>query len=157
MKPYLVRAAVITAVAFCAAPAFAGPGDVALHGDVKLEKTVVENGATKRIYVAPDKVVPGDKLFFSTTYKNNGAGPVNHFVVTNPLPGAVIYSADGGQNAEVSVDGGKTWGLLTALKVKDATGALRAAEATDVTHVRWTVAVVAPGASGSVSYHAVVR
>lgn len=157
MNRIFARAVMAAGLALVAMPALAAPGDVALQGDVKQEKTVVENGAHKRVLITPKKVVPGDKLIFSTAYKNNGTAPVDHFVVTNPLPAAVSYSPEGAQNAEVSVDGGKTWGQLAALKVKDAKGVLRAAQPEDVTHVRWTVAVIAPGASGSVSYHAVVR
>jgi uncharacterized repeat protein (TIGR01451 family) len=140
-----------------AAPALAAAPAVTLQGDVKLEKTVVENGASKQVLIAPKKVVPGDHLVFSTAYRNNGAAPVEHFVVTNPLPKGVAYAIDEAQGSEVSVDGGKTWGQLALLKVADGKGGLRAAQASDVSHVRWTVAVIAPGASGAVSYHAVVR
>lgn len=146
-----------TGLALVAAPAWAAPAQVTLQGDVKLEKTVVENGASTHVLVTPQKVVPGDHLVFSTAYHNNGSSAVDHFVVTNPLPKGVSYASEGSESSEVSVDGGKTWGQLAALTVSDGKGAQRAAQAADVTHVRWTVAVIAPGATGAVSYHAVVR
>ncbi|WP_295639550.1 hypothetical protein [Novosphingobium sp.] len=146
-------------LALISAPAFAAPaaGQISLKGDVKVEKTVVTNGASTHVLVTPQKVVPGDRLVFSTAYHNNGASAVDHFVVTNPLPKGVAYAADGTEASEVSVDGGKSWGQLAKLTVADDKGGQRAAQANDVTHVRWTVAVIAPGATGAVSYHAVVR
>lgn len=151
-----IRYAIAASLALAAAPALAAP-QVSLQGDVKLEKTVVENGTTTRTLVAPQKVVPGDKLVFSTAYRNNGTSAVDHFVVTNPLPKGVAYAAEGADAAEVSVDGGKSWGAIGSLTVADGKGGQRPAQASDVTHVRWTVAVIAPGATGAVSYRAVVR
>ena len=148
-----------TGLALTTAPAFAAPapGQVSLQGDVKLEKTVVANGASTHVLVTPQKVVPGDHLVFSTAYHNSGTSAVDHFIVTNPLPKGVSYAAEGSDASEVSVDGGKSWGQLATQTVADGKGGKRAAQAGDVTHVRWTVAVIAPGATGAVSYHAVVR
>lgn len=130
---------------------------VTLKGDVLLEKTVTENGITKRVLVEPKKVVPGDRLLFTTAYRNGGAKTVSKFVVTNPIPAGVVYAADASAAAEVSVDGGKSWGLLERLKVSGPNGTARAAQASDVTHVRWIVPTITAGASGTVTYHAVVR
>jgi uncharacterized repeat protein (TIGR01451 family) len=130
---------------------------VTLQGDVKLEKTVVENGTSKQVLVTPEKVIPGDHLVFSTAYHNNGTAPVEQFVVTNPLPAGVSYSFDRADRSDVSVDGAKNWGQLSALTIADGKGGARSAQASDVTHVRWTLPAIAPGASGSVSYHGVVR
>ena len=144
-------------LALAVTPALAAPADVSLKGEVQQDKVVVEQGVPKHVLVTPQKVLPGDKLIFTTAYRNNGKQAVQNFVVTNPLPQGVVYSADGASGAQVSVDGGKTWGALDALKVSDGKGGMRAAQAADVTHVRWTVASIAPGANGTVSYHAVVR
>lgn len=122
-----------------------------------MEKTVVENGASRKVLLEPEKVVPGDHLVLATAYRNTGPLPVQNFVVTNPIPAGVLYQAEGAQGSEVSVDGGKVWGPLGALKVPDGKGGMRAAEAADVTHVRWTIASIAPGASGAVSYHGTVK
>jgi uncharacterized repeat protein (TIGR01451 family) len=152
---FIVLAA--AAAALASAPALAGADAVSLNSDVKVDKIVVTNGKESHLLTAPQKVVPGDKLVFSTQYHNHGASPVDSFVVTNPLPAGVAYVAEGGENATVSVDGGKSWGALSTLAVADGKGGSRPAQATDVTHVRWSVPVIAPGASGSVSYHAIVR
>ena len=130
---------------------------IQLVGDVKLDKVSVVNGKETHALVEPKVVVPGDHLIFSTKYHNAGAVKVDNFVVTNPIPAGIQLSADGADKLDVSVDGGKSWGKLATLKLTDDKGAVRAAQVGDVTHVRWVVASVAPGASGVVSYNAIVR
>lgn len=130
---------------------------VALEGTVKLEQQVVENGETKVRLVEPSMVVPGNRLLFSTKYRNTGAETVRNFVLTNPLPSAVAISSEDAAVLTVSVDGGQSWGRLTSLTVAGADGARRPATASDVTHVRWVVPAIAPGASGEVTFHATVR
>ena len=106
--------------------------------------------------------VPGAEVIYVITYRNTGTEASDKVVVDNPIPAGLAYvpgSAQGaGTRAEVSVDQGKQFGALTALQVKGANGATRAAKGEDVTHVRWTVlAPVAAAASGSVSYRAVLK
>lgn len=137
------------------APAFAQVPAVALKGDVKVVRQVTENGRTSEKLEEPNQVLPGDKLVFTTRYTNGGAEPATDFVVTNPLPAPVkLARVDG---FEVSVDGGRTFGALAVLKAAGADGKPRPAELGDVTHVRWRVASIAPGASGEVKYFAEVR
>lgn len=128
---------------------------VALKGDVKVIRQVAENGKTVEKLEDPNQVLPGDRLVFTTRFTNGGTEPATDFVVTNPLPAPVkLAQVD---SFEVSVDGGKTFGTLAALKATGADGKPRAAELADVTHVRWRVASIAPGASGEVKYFAEVR
>lgn len=153
-----IATALMAGPAFAAAQSTPVPANpVTLKGDVKLEKSITENGATSMRLLEPTVVVPGDRLLFTTRYQNDGAQPVTNFVVTNPLPSAVVLTSDAAASTEVSVDGGKSWGLLGALKVSDGQSGMRAALAGDVTHVRWTIAKIAPGAAGQVEYHAIVR
>ncbi|MFM5916580.1 MAG: hypothetical protein ACKOOL_03490 [Novosphingobium sp.] len=130
---------------------------IELKGDVQLDKIVVENGRERHVLVEPKVVVPGDKLIFATAYRNTGSAAVSNFVVTNPIPAGVALAQGDAPMADVSVDGGKTWGKLASLTVTGKDGVKRAAQSSDVTHIRWTLASVAPGASGTLSYHAVVR
>lgn len=154
----LTAAATIVAMAGPAlAAAQSTPSPVTLKGDVMLEKTVTENGVSKVQLVEPTVVTPGDHLLFTTRYHNDGAQAVTNFVVTNPLPTAVALSSEAVSGTEVSVDGGKTWGQLGTLKVAGSEGGDRTATAADVTHVRWTIPAIAPGASGEVQYHGIVR
>jgi uncharacterized repeat protein (TIGR01451 family) len=147
------------ALALLATPVLAAaqPEQVVFSSRIQLEKTVTENGAGKLVLSEPKVVVPGDRLLFSTSYRNDGKQPVTNFVVTNPVHAAVSVVSDDLGTAQVSVDGGKTWGLLASLKVADGKGGQRAALSGDVTHVRWTIASIAPGGSGTVEYHAIVR
>lgn len=152
---HLIAAGALMLGAGAAVPAFAQAPAVALKGEVKLVRQVTENGTTKEVLEEPNQVLPGDKLLFTTRYSNGGAQPATDFVITNPLPAAVKLARANG--FEVSVDGGKSFGALAALKVAGADGKPRAAELGDVTHVRWRFASIAPGASGQVSYFAEVR
>lgn len=140
------------------APAVAQEQAIVLEGDVKLEKvTVGEDGETSVELVKPDTIVPGDKLIFGTDYRNSGEEAVENFVVTNPLPAAVKLSPEADPSLTVSVDGGTTWGRLAELTLDAADGTRRAAQQADVTHIRWTLASVAPGESGRLEYPAIIR
>ena len=131
---------------------------IELAGDVKLVVTTTDDaGQSTTSFIAPEKVVPGDRLLFTTDFRNGGAELVENFVVTNPLPGAVQLASDADPGLLVSVDGGTTWGQLNALSVALEDGSSRAATHSDVTHVRWTLASVQPGESGRVEYPAIVR
>lgn len=147
---------VILGASLAAAPALA-QGPVALEGSVQVERNVVENGQTKTVLAAPEKVVPGDRLIFKTAYRNTSSAPIQKFVVTNPVPAAVMVAADSAATLDVSVDGAKTWGKLAALKVANADGTMRPATNADITHVRWTVPVIAAGENGALAYNAIVR
>lgn len=151
---FFISAAIMASVP---AVASAAPGAVVLKGDVKVETTVVEKGVEKTVLATPKVVVPGNRLVFSTSYRNESSTPVQNFVVTNPVPEGIAVAATDAASLTVSVDGGKSWGKLAALAVKDAKGVARPAQAADVTHVRWTLATIAPGAAGAVAYHAVVK
>ncbi|HQV02722.1 MULTISPECIES: hypothetical protein [unclassified Novosphingobium] len=130
---------------------------IELIGVVKVDKVIVENGKEKHQLEDPKVVVPGDKLLFTTKYRNASTETVRNFVVTNPVPNGVALASDGADAQTVSVDGGKTWGKLSTLTVSDGKGGTRPATAADVTHLRWVLGVVAPGASGALSYNAIVR
>ena len=130
---------------------------VELKGDVKIDRLVTENGAARHVLVDPEVVVPGDRLLFSTAYRNAGAAAVRNFVVTNPVPEGVMLAPEGAGTLEVSVDGGKNWGKLAVLAVANGQGGTRPAQSSDVTHLRWTLSTLAPGAQGTLTYNAIVR
>jgi len=131
---------------------------ISLSGDVKAVKiTTAADGSERTELVEPDTIVPGDRLVFGTDYANNGAEPVTNFTVTNPLPAAVRLASDADPALSVSVDGGKTWGALAALTVATSDGTTRPATHADVTHVRWVLASIAPGAKGRLAYPAIIR
>lgn len=133
--------------------------DVALTSSVFVEKSVAQtDGRMRLVLEEPKVVVPGDRLVFVLVYKNLGTKPAADFVVTNPLPGAVAYQGTGDAGTIVSIDGGKSWGTLAALKMRNTDGTARAAYPEDVTHVRWAMKTPIPvGAAGKLSFRGVVR
>jgi len=135
-----------------------GASPVSLSGDVKAVQTSLDASGKEIIeLVEPGTIVPGDRLIFGTDYANTGSEAVKNFVVTNPLPSAVRLAGDAAADLVVSVDGGETWGALSALSVANADGSQRSATHADVTHVRWTLESIAPGESGRLEYPAVIR
>lgn len=154
MKTFLA----FLAAATIPAAALAG-SEVSLKSEVLVERTVTDAaGQERRVLEAPKVVTPGDPLLFKLIYVNTTAKPVENFVITNPIPPAVRFAGTDSPGAVFSVDGGKIYAPLAALRVKGADGADRVAEAGDVTHVQFTLKQpIAPGGSGEVSFRGVVK
>ncbi len=132
---------------------------VALTSNVLVERTTTgPNGAARTSLEAPGIVTPGDRLVFVLSYRNNAASPATDFVVTNPIPESVSFTAAESAGSVLSIDGGRTWGLLSALSVRNADGTNRPATPADVTHVRWRIAQPIPaGGSGELRFRGVVK
>jgi uncharacterized repeat protein (TIGR01451 family) len=144
----------------------AAPSPVALTSDVKIERVTLDAAGKEQVTLHAPKsvvVVPGDKVLFTLEVVNNGTDPASGFRATNPIPAAVKFTSVAEDWADVSVDGGATWGKLAQLtvKAKNAEGTAdieRAAVGADVTHVRWVFAdAIAPGAKRAISYRGEVR
>ena len=132
---------------------------VTLASEVFVERTRTDTaGKAETVREKPEIVTPGDRLVFQLSYRNQGAEPATGFALTNPIPGAVAFAGTDSPGAELSVDGGKSWGQLAALKVAQPDGTSRPAAAADVTHIRWNFAQpIAAGAAGSLSFRGVVK
>jgi uncharacterized repeat protein (TIGR01451 family) len=116
------------------------------------------DGTFATVLEAPKLILPGDQLVFVVRYRNAGAAPVRNFSVTNPMPPAILFSgtSDGAEIA--SIDGGKSWGKLSELRVKTANGANRPALMTDVTHIKWQMKqTLAAGQAGKLIFRGVVK
>ncbi len=157
IKRFIILAA--AAAASAAAPAMAQNSAVSLSSDVMVEHVTTDaQGNQNTTLDPPNLVVPGDKLVFVLRYRNNGQAPATDFVITNPLPAAVAFQSTSDSSAQVSVDGGRTWGQLASLTVRNADGTTRPARADEVTHVRWAFAQPIPvGQSGRLMFRGVVR
>lgn len=153
-----MRMAFLPLVVALATPALAAD-NVTLKSDVFVARVVKDAaGRTSVALQPPTLVTPGDKLVFVLNYKNQGNAPATNFTVTNPIPAAVVYADQASAGEVVSVDGGRSWGALAALRVRTADGKFRPAVAADVTHIRWTLkSPVAVGAGGKLQFNAVVR
>lgn len=148
----MLKKLIISAVASgLLATAAQGQG-VTLTARVLQEKTIEEAGVKRIVLVPAGTITPGQEVIYNLSYANGGAKPAEQVVLTNPVPKTLEYVS--GDSALVSVDGGKTFAVLTALKVIEADGKQRPAAPKDVTHVRWNLAAIAPGASGHVLFKA---
>ena len=75
------------------------------------------------------------------------------FTVASAVPRDLAFQRAGSDEAEVSIDGGRSWGRMGALKLGE-----RLASVEDVTHLRWRVpAEAAAQRRGTIAYSAVVR
>ena len=142
-----------------ALPGAARAQQVTLTSHVSVQRST--KGPDGKLLVSSDEpklVTPGDRLSFTLDYVNRTAKQAENFVVTDPLPGGVAFAGRESAGAEVSVDGGKTFGTLPALKVAGEAGKSRAAEMADVTHVRWRFGrPIAPGEHGQLRFEAIVK
>jgi uncharacterized repeat protein (TIGR01451 family) len=151
--------AAFLALAAPAAALAAGPEHVSLASHVFVEHAKPgPGGAPAMVREEPKIVTPGDRLVFELSYRNVGAEPATGFTITDPIPSSVAFAGDESAGAIFSVDGGRTWGPLAALRVAQPNGGSRPAAISDVTHIRWVFARPIPaGAAGSVSFRGVVK
>lgn len=131
---------------------------VELSSKIQVERTTVVGGKSRTVLADPKPVFPGDRLVFTISYRNASGKPVTDFVVNNPVPASVQFTGESSPGLVVSIDGGKSFAPLATLKVRKADGALRGAQAGDVTHLRWVLTgAMAPGAAGTLNFRGTVR
>ncbi len=131
-------------------------GGVQFASDVFVERfQPAPGGRTARILERADQLRPGDRVIFVVNWSGRKDGG---FTVTNPLPRTIAFAGGADGEQEVSVDGGRTWGALEALTVRDAYGRMRPAHPEDVTHLRWRIPTqLALAGNGQMTWRGVVR
>lgn len=135
-------------------------GGVELKVVAEKEIQVVGTDGVKIMQKVPaDKVIPGEEVIYTITFTNSGDRPAENLVVKNPIPEHMNYvgGSAAGENSVItySVDNGQSFDVPGKLTVKDTQGKTQAAEASDYTHVCWTLTEpVAPNSSGMVSFRA---
>jgi uncharacterized repeat protein (TIGR01451 family) len=127
----------------------------------KEQVTVNEAGEAETKLVAADRVVPGEKVVYTITFRNISDEPAENVVITNPISAELMYvdgSAFGpGSDIQFSVDGGQTFANSNELTVTE-DGVTRSAVAEDFTHVRWVMQQeLAAGAQGIARFSAVLE
>ena len=129
---------------------------VSLASAVYVEKTASSNGSQPERLIEPAaRLVRGDKVVLMVEWQAQGSG--KGFAITSPIPRALAFQNVSMDDAEVSVDGGKSWGKLGQLHLHDADG-LRLAAPEDVTDLRWRVSERdAERGRGRITYSAIVR
>lgn len=99
-----------------------------------------EQGKTQLKVIAADEITPGDRILFTTSFKNNGDEASDNVVITNPIPKYVRYLANSAKGEHCiitfSIDG-RVWNDAKSLRVRLKDGKFRAATAADYTHIRW--------------------
>jgi uncharacterized repeat protein (TIGR01451 family) len=128
---------------------------VALESKVQLMRAAADGGQPQLL--EPENVVPGDTLLFTTSFHNEGAAVVTDFIVVNPVAASLQLTEEAAGQTDVSVDGGKTWGALSQLRVVDLEDQERPATIRDITHLRWKFTQIQPGETGRVQFVASVR
>ncbi len=127
---------------------------------------VVENEKgekeVKRIDAAKARILPGDEVFFSVHFKNEGPEPAADIVITNPVPEQVVLkplSVHGDDTAVTfSIDGGKSFHEMEDLVVVSSDGYKRPPRPEEYTHVRWTMLEeITPGQKGLVGFTTTVE
>ena len=152
----------VSLAALCVAgPAMAAPDAVTQVRVQLLDKVTTVAGKTTHTLVNPsqthDIVVPGSHMVMVSEYHNNLTQPITNFEFIDPVPAEYLLADDSAAAFDVSVDGGKTFGKLAGLSVNDGKGGTRPAQAGDVTTVRRVIPQIAPGATVTIEFHAVMR
>ena len=132
---------------------------VALAHSVFVERAVPGTGGRLSRVLEPARALrKGDRLVYVVAWRTAGhRAEGQDFTITNPLPRAVSYQRSANGAEQVSIDGGRTWGQLDDLRVRDDAG-WRDASAEDVTHVRWNVPRrAAQAGSGRLTFSGIVR
>ncbi|HEY0310243.1 MAG TPA: hypothetical protein VGC43_03830 [Luteimonas sp.] len=141
---------------FGAAHAQASPIEVSSVAYQEVE--VVAADGTRSIKLEPAaRIAPGGVVVYEITYHNEAAQPATDVAINNPVARELVYLDASVAPSAVSVDGGKRFAPLSELTVTGADGKPRPAQPADVTHLRWTIASVAPDAGGKVSFRARVK
>jgi len=128
----------------------------------ELVQQVDANGKSRLVAVKPDRIVPGDRILYTTNVTNNGGQASDNIVITNPIPQHVRYlgGTAQGQNFNIvySVDGGQQFGQAEQLKVRDANGQVRQAQPSEYTHIRWQYnAALQPAEAQKISFQAQLK
>ena len=157
MRPNIARtAAVLTLCLGLAVPA-AAEVEIQVKAEKEIEM-VSDEGVPTIERVAADRVVPGDEVIYTISYRNESEEPAENVRITNPIPDHLTFTGvDGGSERTAvtySVDG-LHYDVAENLTIVDALGTPRRAETSDFTHVRWTILEpLSPGEAGAVGFRA---
>jgi len=144
--------------------ALAGP-QVGIQVVAEKEIKVEQNGKTVVKRVKAETVEPGEIVFYTLKYENNGDQKATDVVVNNPVPDGTIFLPEStygkGSTIFYSIDKGKTFNKPEALRIfytlHDGKKMTRQAYASEYTHIRWVVGEVPPGGSGVLGYKVRVK
>ena len=135
----------------------AAAAPVSVANTVYVEREVsIGNGSSARVLEPARTLRRGDRLVYVVSWRARQARG-KHLTITNPLPRTIAYERSAGGDEDVSVDGGRSWGKLDGLRVRDGS-VWRYATPQDVTHIRWKVPPqLALAGSGRLTWSGIVR
>ncbi|MXO90093.1 hypothetical protein [Pontixanthobacter aquaemixtae] len=117
-------------------------------------ENVSNDGATRAVKRA-DQLRKGDRVILLVKWNSNSAN--TGFTVSSAVPRELAFERSSVLSQAVSIDGGRNWGVLGQLVIRDKHGE-RIAAVEDVTHLRWKIpASRAAQGSGTITYSAIVR
>ena len=123
---------------------------VEIDREVFLERSEERDGRMQRVLAPAETLERGDTVVLMLAWRTPEDRP---FTISSRVPRTLAFRASGRDTPQVSVDGGRTWGQLSQLRVNG-----RPATSADVTNVRWDVANPrAARGRGVFTYSAVVR
>lgn len=159
-----VRAVLAIVLIAAACPALASPR---LTFSIAQLKEVVEarNGSRTTRMVPALSASPGDVVEYVLSYENRGDEVATDAVIEDPIPKGTTYLANSavGDGAQVtfSNDGGKTFAhpvkLTYEMRLPSGAVERRVATPAEYTHIRWTLARVPPGGTGTVAFRVKVN
>ncbi len=137
------------------------PG-LAVKAVAEVQIASMRAGHANRELVSADRVVPGDLVLYTLEVRNTGKVPVASPTVMNPIPAHMTYVADSatgpGADVSYSVDGGHLFDRPENLRVIDGEGRLRAAKASDYTHIQWKLKItLKPKSVAFTRFRAIVK
>jgi len=144
------------------APAFAQEF-TAISTIERMTETQNDDGTVDTEFVAVERVVPGETLYYKLSYDNASADTAENVSLVMNVPPEVTYNENTTKSPDVdaavffSTDGGGTFFPRGALSVT-ANGQARPAVSEDITNIRWTFnEPIKPGTQGVISFTATVR
>jgi uncharacterized repeat protein (TIGR01451 family) len=140
--PFYLAFGALIAAGFAGGAARGAISDpIAIKAIAEIELPILEPGPEISKLVPADRVVPGDRIFYTLEVRNTSAAALAAPAVTYPIPAHMQYVAESavgpGTVVSFSVDGGRSFDAAENLKIKTEDGSLRAALAADYTHIRW--------------------
>ena len=134
-----------------AAGGVAAQSAIAIERSVYIERIAKKDGRSIRELEPANILRKGDSVVLMLEW--NAPGRRDSFTVSSRVPRDLAFQRSGGHAPQVSIDGGRTWGTLDAMRI-----GTRRASPEDVTHLRWQVSdAQAALGRGMISYSAIVR
>ena len=140
----------IAAIALAMASAAGAQSLVEIDREVFVETSEERDGAVQRVLAPAETLERGDTVVLMLAWRSPQDRP---FTISSRVPRTLAFRGSGRDTPQVSVDGGRTWGHLSPLRING-----RAATSADVTNIRWDVSNPrAARGRGVFTYSAVVR